>query len=120
MRATPSSRRSPALPSTALPEPRRQLFIFRYLKAYTLFLMLGRRCGSRVLLPLADPIQDLLGLGLPIRTKAVLLPFTGKILSDGLQSSYRVSLGPGWQKAPRDVQACQGDRRDHYRLAWNE
>ncbi len=46
----------------------------------------------------ADPIEDLLGPNLPILTRAVLLPFKGKIIYDGLLVSYRVSFGPGTRK----------------------
>jgi hypothetical protein len=73
-------------------------FIFRYLKQYTIFLDDRSPPRAYGVIAIADPIQGLVGLGLPILTKAVLLPFKGKIIYDGLLSSYRVSFGAGVRK----------------------
>lgn len=70
-------------------------FIFRYLKQYTVFLDDRSPPIAYGVIAVADPIEDLLGQNLPILTQAVLLPFKGKIIYDGLLSSYRVSFGPG-------------------------
>lgn len=73
-------------------------YIFRYLKQYTVFLDDGSPPMAYGVIAVADPIQDLVGQNLPILTQAVLLPFKGKIIYDGLLSPYRVSFGPGIRK----------------------
>jgi hypothetical protein len=73
-------------------------YIFRYLKQYTIFLDDRSPPKAYGVLAVADPIQELLGDNVPILTKAVLLPFKGKIIYDGLLASYRVSFGPGIRK----------------------
>jgi hypothetical protein len=73
-------------------------FIFRYLKQYTVFLDDREPPRAYGVIAVADPIQDLLGQDLPILTQAVLLPFKGKIVYDGLLASYRASFGPGVRK----------------------
>ena len=70
-------------------------YIFRYLKQYTVFLDDRSPPLAYGVIAVADPIEDLLGPNLPILTQAVLLPFKGKIIYDGLLASYRVSFGPG-------------------------
>lgn len=76
----------------------RTFFIFQYLKQYTVFLDDKEPPKAYGVIAVADPIQELLGLDLPILTQAVLLPFKGKIIYDGLLSSFRVSFGPGVRK----------------------
>jgi hypothetical protein len=73
-------------------------FIFRYLKQYTVFLDDRSPPMAYGVVAVADPIQELLSQDLPILTQAVLLPFKGKIIYDGLLSSYRVFFGPGVRK----------------------
>ena len=73
-------------------------YIFRYLKQYTVFLDDRSPPRAYGVIAVADPIEELLGEHLPILTQAVLLPFKGKIIYDGLLASYRVSFGPGVRK----------------------
>jgi hypothetical protein len=47
---------------------------------------------------LSDPFQDLIG-GVPIAVQAVLLPFRGKIIYDGILSGYPVYFGGGMKKS---------------------
>jgi hypothetical protein len=70
-------------------------YIFRYLKQYTLFLDDRSPPMAYGVIAVADPIQELLGANLPILTQAVLLPFRGRIIYDGILASYRVSFGSG-------------------------
>jgi hypothetical protein len=68
--------------------------IFRYLKKHTIFI----HDDSRVygVLGLYDNIEDALyGRRLPIMVQAVLLPFKGKIVYDGMLSFYNVYFGRG-------------------------
>jgi hypothetical protein len=68
-------------------------FIERLLKKYAVFIG-----GDQVyaVLALYDPFEDVLPYrNLPYYTKAVLLPFKGKIIYDGLLEGYAVSFGSG-------------------------
>jgi hypothetical protein len=78
-------------------------FIFRYLKQYTVFLDDREPPRAYGVVAVADPIQELLSLDLPILTQAVLLPFKGKIIYDGLLSSFRVSFGPGVRRRLKET-----------------
>ena len=48
---------------------------------------------------LNDPFQMFFGNNLPIMVEAVLLPFKGKIVYDGMISSYRMSFGKGMRNS---------------------
>jgi hypothetical protein len=67
--------------------------IARYLKKYTILLGDGDVYGA------LDPnhsLKELLpGRPLPIAVEAVLLPFEGRVIYDGLLSSYHITLGHG-------------------------
>jgi hypothetical protein len=70
-------------------------YIFRYFRNYTIFLDDRKPPKAYGVVAIADPLEELLGPNLPILTPAVLLPFKGKIIYDGLLSFYRVTFGPG-------------------------
>jgi hypothetical protein len=79
-------------------------FIVRYLKAYTVFM--SDRPPSRLfgVLGLQDAIEDVLGdRPLPILVEAVLLPFEGRIIYDGLMALDSVSFGPGIRREIQEV-----------------
>jgi len=68
-------------------------FIERILKKYAIFIR-----GEKVygVLGLTEPLDYVLGgRPLPVYVKAVLLPFKGKIIYDGLLQTYSVSFGSG-------------------------
>jgi hypothetical protein len=68
--------------------------IFRYLKKHAIFI----RDEDHVygVLGLVDTIEDMLhGRKPPIMVEAVLLPFKGRIVHDGLLSSYSIYFGGG-------------------------
>jgi hypothetical protein len=69
-------------------------YILRALKAYTVFLSDYAPQHVYGVLGLLSPIEEIAPLPLPIYTKAVLLPFEGQIIYDGMLQSYTVSLGP--------------------------
>jgi hypothetical protein len=54
-------------------------------------------------LGLADRIEDLILQPLPVLTRAVLLPFKGKIVDDGLLSSFAITFGPGIRRRLNDA-----------------
>lgn len=71
------------------------IYIFRYLKHYTVFLSDKAPEKAYGVLALADPLEDIAGPHLPILTNTVLLPLKGQIIYDGLLASYGLSFGPG-------------------------
>jgi hypothetical protein len=70
-------------------------YVFRELAKHTVFLSDGGPPIAYGVLSLTRPMDDLVGPHLPVLVKAVLLPFQGKIVYDGLLSAYRISFGPG-------------------------
>lgn len=68
--------------------------ILRSLKAYTVFLSDRAPQHAYGVQGLLRPIEEVTPLPLPIYTEAVLLPFEGQIIYDGILHSYAVSLGP--------------------------
>lgn len=68
-------------------------YIVRYLKKHTIFLGDGDVYG---VLALNNSLEEILrDRPLPIGVEAVLLPFKGKVIYDGLLSSYSITLGRG-------------------------
>jgi hypothetical protein len=73
-----------------------RFYIFRYLKKYTIFLSAADPPYKAYgVLGLADPIEEVVGPNLPILANAVLLPFKGQIIYDGLVAPYHVFFGGG-------------------------
>ncbi|MDZ7616332.1 MAG: DUF6398 domain-containing protein [Patescibacteria group bacterium] len=71
-----------------------QFYICRYLKTYTVFLTSGGSPNKAYgVLGLIDRIEDVIGPGLPKLTMAVLLPFRGKIIYDGIISAHNIMFG---------------------------
>jgi hypothetical protein len=71
------------------------LYIFRYLKHYTVFLSSEKVPKAYGVLALADPFEYLIGPYLPRLIQTVLLPFQGKIVYDGLLSGFNLTFGGG-------------------------
>jgi hypothetical protein len=70
-----------------------QFFVFRYLKAHTIFIQDSRVYG---VLGLHDPIAEILyGRPLPVLAETVLLPYKGKIVFDGLFRTTDIYFGSG-------------------------
>ncbi len=72
-----------------------QFYIFRYLSNYTIFLSSGSPNKAYGVLALADPFEELIGPYLPRLNHAVLLPFKGKIIYDGIVSGHNITFGGG-------------------------
>ncbi len=72
-----------------------RFYVFRELKKYTVFLSTDKQPVAYGVLALSQPFEDLIGPHLPVLTQTVLLPFKGRIVYDGLMTSYNVSFGPG-------------------------
>ncbi len=70
-------------------------YILRHLKAYTVFAS-EKPTHLYGVLGLEQPIQDVLhGTALPVRVRAVLLPFRDRIIYDGFIGFYPITFGPG-------------------------
>src|SRR5262249_36422498 len=76
-----------------------KFYVFRQLKKYMVFLSADRQPIAYGVLALTQPFEELVGPYLPVLTQTVLLPFQGRIVYDGLMSSYRISSGPGLRRA---------------------
>lgn len=70
-------------------------YIERHLRKYSVFLSEGSPAHAYGVLGLTNSLEDLVGPYLPVYVQAVLLPFDGRIIYDGLLKSYAISFGPG-------------------------
>lgn len=67
--------------------------IFRYLKKHAIFIGDGQAYG---VLALRDSLEEMLyGRRLPVMVQAVLLPFKGQIVYDGMLNFYNIYFGGG-------------------------
>jgi len=85
--------------------------IFRYLKKHTIFI--GESSTVYGVMALQDSLEEMFyGHPLPIMVQAVLLPFKGKIVYDGLLSIYNVHFGGGIRSGLQEeyMAAKQNDR----------
>jgi len=69
-------------------------YILRCLKRYAVFLDEKSPPKAYGVVALADSFEEVVGPGLPLRAEAVLLPFKGRIIYDGLLHWYHISFGP--------------------------
>ncbi|HID65320.1 MAG TPA: hypothetical protein EYP49_21595 [Anaerolineae bacterium] len=70
-------------------------YIFRYLKKHAIFIS-GEDAKVYGVLALYESLEDVLyGRRLPVMVQAVLLPFKGKIIYDGMLSGYNIFFGRG-------------------------
>ena len=75
-----------------------KFFIERDLKEYTVFLNDGNPPKAYGVLGLTDEIVEMMLYPLPVFVSAVLLPWKGRIICDGLIFTYNVVLGGGIRK----------------------
>ncbi len=68
--------------------------VVKFLKKHTIFLQEDVAYG---VLALSDPLSYLIGNETPKYVKAVLLPFNGKIVYDGILQGYSVSFGASYR-----------------------
>jgi hypothetical protein len=74
-------------------------YVFRYLKQYAVFLKAEAPMKAYGVLALATPFEEVVGAYLPVLVKGVLLPINGRIIYDGLLSTYRITFGPGIKRS---------------------
>lgn len=73
-----------------------RFYILRFLKRYAIFLSADNSERVYGVLGLYDALEDVMGdWPLPILVEAVLLPFKGHIIYDGLLIPYSISFGSG-------------------------
>jgi hypothetical protein len=71
-----------------------KFYVVRHLKNYTVFLSNDQSPNKAYgVLGLADPLEEVVSPYLPVFTGAVLLPFKGQIIYDGLLDAYAVTFG---------------------------
>ncbi len=71
-------------------------YVMRFLKKYSVLMSSAEPVQFYGVLGLYDPLEAVLGWqSLPIMVKAVLLPFKGRVIYDGLLMSYSIYFGPG-------------------------
>jgi hypothetical protein len=72
-----------------------EFYLFRYLKKYAIFLDDSSLPKAYGVLALKSDFREIVGPWLPVFLKAVLLPFKGRIIYDGILIPYPVTFGPG-------------------------
>lgn len=73
-------------------------YVMRFLKKYVVFMSSAEPVQFYGVLGLYEPLEAVLGWqSPPIMVKAVLLPFKGRIIYDGLLMSYSIYFGPGFR-----------------------
>lgn len=80
-----------------------RFLIFRYLKNYTIFLDLNDPPKAYGVLALTSTFEEMLGPYLPVMVEAILLPFNGKIIYDGIIIPYNVVFGSNIRRSFNDA-----------------
>ena len=75
-----------------------EFIIFRHLKKYTIFLDIKEPPKAYGVLSLYTPFEEVT-LPPPVLVEAVLLPFKGKIIYDGILSAYNVIFRSGYRSS---------------------
>lgn len=73
-------------------------YLLRYLKRYAIFLDEETPPKAYGVIALTDTFNKVLGSELPIRLKAVLLPFKGQLVYDGFFVYYNIFFGRGFRE----------------------
>lgn len=76
-----------------------KFYVLRDLKKYTVFLSGETPSVAYGVLALSQPLDEVIGPYLPVLVETVLLPFKGRIVYDGLMTSYNISFGPGIRRS---------------------
>ena len=79
-----------------------KFYVYRCLKNYTIFLTIEEPVVAYGVLSLMDSFEDLIGTRLPHLCNAVLLPFKGQIVYDGLLAGYNITFGGGVRRRLKD------------------
>ena len=74
----------------------------RQLKKYMILLTCGEKTSAYGVTGLVDPMEQVIPNPLPAMVETVLLPFRGKIIYDGIVSTFNVTFGPGSRRGFED------------------
>jgi hypothetical protein len=95
---------------------RGRFFVERHLKDYAVFVSTTGDQKVLAVRGITDPPQEVLGriqpLGLAAMVEAVLLPFRGRIVWDGLVRVLPISFGPGIRQGFRDAYLSAKERSE--------
>jgi len=80
-----------------------RFLVFRYLKNYTVFLDTDEFPKAYGVLALNTAFEEMVGSYLPVMVEAVLLPFSGKIVYDGILFPYSMTFGGGIRRSFNDA-----------------
>ena len=80
-----------------------RFLIFRYLKNYTVFLDTDESPKAYGVLALNTAFEEMVGSCLPAMVEAVLLPFSDKIVYDGILFPYSMTFGGGIRRSFNDA-----------------
>ncbi len=75
--------------------------VVRVTKEGALFLDAGKDARAYLVQPLLSTFEELLPFRPPVRVEAVLLPFKGRIVYDGLLRTYQIYFGGGMSRSIR-------------------
>jgi len=82
---------------------RGEFFLMRYLKKHAIFLSQARPFYAYGVLALGDTFEEMVGPQLPRYLAAVLLPFKGQIVYDGMVTTHGISFGRGLRQSLNDA-----------------
>lgn len=77
--------------------------ILRQMKRYAIFLTTDRKPMAYGVLALTAPFEQVIPMPLPVYVQAMLLPFKGRIVYDGLLQSHQILFGPGMRRSFEDT-----------------
>ncbi len=77
-------------------------YVYRDLKSYTVFLDSSSPPKAYGVLGIFSEIVDILPYPLPVMVEAVLLPWNGEIICDGILSSYNIFFGGGIKRSLKE------------------
>jgi hypothetical protein len=76
-----------------------KFYVFRYLQAHAVFIKTEAPVKAYGVLALASSFEEVVGPYLPVMVKCILLPINGRIIYDGLMTTYNVYFGPGIRRS---------------------
>ncbi len=75
-----------------------EFFVVEYVEGGALFLQPAKKPKAYCVLALNDPFEKMTNGVAPLMVEAVLLPFKGRIVADGMISAMNISFGDGIRK----------------------
>lgn len=89
-----------------------KFFVYRYLAKHAVFLTTTKPAVAYGVVALHEPLEAVVCARLPVMVEAVLLPFKGRIIYDGLMKRFSISFGGGIRRGLdetyREAKAEQG------------